>query len=413
MDRSKILIGAYYYDKVLYDDAHMKELAEAGIQFIVGVPADEELLSLCEKYNVKIIATSNFPLWWGGTGETGGTYCQKMTLPMMDEIASKYRHHPAVWGDYPVDEPNSKDFDHINLVLKHYGELLPGLLPFINLHPYYEDVRCTQWLGNPYREYLQLYLDKIENDYIAFDIYPFTNDLYFTTYLYGLDIITAACRRDSRDMWVIIQSGAWKPEEILKEYQIRWQYALALAYGAKVIMHASYSPGWWNETTSCVDKSGNKNNTYEYVKTVNGELFALSDQFMRYRNTGVVPSGNIEGTVPAFQDQLREQQRINRELYGFGGIPASWQIRCESALLCGCFTDGSGGDALMLVNMKDPKDEHASADIQLSFDGQTADFYIKGKKTFVMNTDGFYRLHLDSCDAAFVAINKREEQNIL
>jgi hypothetical protein len=404
MDRSKLLIGAYYYDKALYDDAHMKELADAGIEFIVGVPADGELLGLCEKYGIKIIATSNFPLWWGGTGETGGTYCEKLTLPMMDEIAAKYLHHPAIWGDYPVDEPNSKDFGHINKVLKHYTELLPGYLPFINLHPYYEDVRCTQWLGNPYREYLQLYLDKIENDYIAFDIYPFTNDLYFTTYLYGLDIISDACRRGGRDMWVIIQSGAWKKEHILAEYQIRWQYALALAYGTRVIMHASYSPGWWDENTSCVNKAGDKNITYDYVRTVNGELHALSDIFMRYRNIGVHPCGNPDGTVAPFAEQLREQARINRELYAFDAPPAAKGITSDSALLCGCFKDSAGGEAYMLVNMKDPNDETAAADIGLDFGGREAEFYIRGVRTDISKQGSAYNLRLESCDAAFIIL---------
>ncbi|MDD4772243.1 MAG: hypothetical protein PHZ09_01370 [Eubacteriales bacterium] len=406
MDRSKLLIGAYYYDKCLYDDARMKELADAGIQFIVGVPADDELLDLCEKYNIKIITTSHFPLWWGGTGETGGTYHEKMTIPMMDQIAASYKHHPAIWGDYPVDEPNSKDYDHIGRVLDHYSELLPGRLPFINLHPYYEDVRCTKWLGNPYREYLQLYLDKINNDYIAFDIYPFSNKMYFDTYLYGLDIIADACRRSNRDMWVIIQSGAWKSDQILKEHQIRWQCALALAYGTRVIMHASYSPGWWDETTSCVNKSGTKNVTYDYVKTVNEELHSLSDIFMRYKNAGVYPCGNPDGTDAAIAEQLRELERINRELYAFDGIPASKGIVSDNAaLLCGCFTDDNGGEALMLVNMKGPNDETSSSDVDLSFDGRTADFYIKGKKTDVSAENGVYKLRLESGGAAFIKIN--------
>lgn len=405
MDRSKLLIGAYYYDKALYDDKHMKELADAGIEFIVGVPADEELLLLCEKYHIKIVTTSNFPLWWGGTGETGGTYHEKMTLSMMDEIADKYKHHPAIWGDYPVDEPNSKDFDHIGMVLNHYSKLLPGKLPFINLHPYYEDVRCTQWLGNPYREYLQLYLDKIQNDYIAFDIYPFSHELYVTTYLYGMDIIADACRRSGRDMWVIIQSGAWKPENIFKEYQIRWQCAVALAYGARVIMHASYSPGWWDETTSCVDKKGDKNVTFDYVKTVNKEMHLLSDRFMRYRNTGVLPCGNSDRTVSATSEQLHEQARINRELYSFEGNTVSRGISSDSALLCGCFTDGNGGEAVMLVNMKNPYDENADADVECSFNGRTADFYIRGQKTCIPKDNGTYKLRLKSCDASFILVH--------
>ena len=142
-----------------------------------------------------------------------------------------------------------------------------------------------------YKEHIDKYVELIDNDYICFDSYPFTGP--FDGYLENLDIVGAACRTSGRDMWVIIQTGAWKADAILAEFQIRWQAYLCLAYGTKIIMHASYSPGWWNESTSCVNKAGEQNVTYGYVQKVNAELHALSDVFMQYDNIGVYPCGNI------------------------------------------------------------------------------------------------------------------------
>lgn len=399
MDRSKLLIGAYYFDSQIWDDEHVKALADSGIEFLVGVPADEKLLSLCEKYGIGIIATSNFPLWWGGTGETGGTYCNAMPLEKVDEISAGYKRHPAIWGDYPIDEPNDKDFVHMGKVIARYGEKLPGLLPFINLHPYYEDVRCTAWLGAPYRTYLNEYLEYIPNDYIAFDIYPYSNrEVYTPTYLYGLDINADACRRGGRDLWVIIQSGAWKAEDILDEYQIRLQCNVALTYGARVIMHASWSPGWWNETTSCVNKAGEPNVTAGYVKAVNREMRKFSDVFMKYRNLGVTSVGDIDKAGKDMAPQLHEIRRINSEIYGWKEFDVCEKISVEGALLCGCFENENGGRAVMLTNVTDidSNSHEAEAVVTPGFD---CDIYIRGEK--IPQTDSFV---LRSGDAAFIEI---------
>lgn len=403
-DRSELLIGAYFFDPCCWDDLHTKQLADAGIQFLVGVPADPKLLALCEKYDIGIIASGIFPGWWGGTGESGGTYCNQMPLEKVDEIAAGYKYHPALWGDYPIDEPNNKDFEHMGKVIARYSEKLPGQLPFINLHPYYEDVRCTQWLGAPYREYMRQYIQFIPNDYIAFDIYPFSNrEVYTPTYLYGLDIVGDACRRNRRDMWVIIQTGAWKEEDILAEFQIRLQCLTALAYGTKVIMHASWSPGWWNPSTSCVDKEGNTNVTAGYTATVDAELRALSDTFMRYHNLGVVPAGNVDAATPEFAAQLHEQGRINRELYGWSTPEKAAAIQSDGALLCGCFDDGKGGEAYMAVNFTDVFSPDASAKVTLPYD---ADIYIRGKKTAFPFVGGTLSFELPSGDGAFIIPKK-------
>ena len=398
MDRSKLIIGAYYFDKSLWDDEHIKQVADAGIQFLVGVPAEQPLLDLCEKYGIKIIATSTFPCWWGGTGETGGTYCKSMPFEKFDEIAENYKRHPAIWGDYPIDEPNDKDFDYMGRIISRYCEKLPGLLPFINLHPYYEDIRCTAWLGAPYRKYLAEYLGYIPNDYVAFDIYPYSNrQVYTPTFLYGFDINADACRRAGRDLWVIVQAGAWKPEDMLDEYQLRLQVNIALTYGARCIMYASWSKGWWNETTACVNTAGERNPMSYYVENVNKELRAISDVYMRYRNFCVTSVGNIDIAGADVAPQLHEIRRINAELYGRKEFDICDKIRTDGALLCGCFEDGKGGRAVMLTNIGNIDSPDADASVSLGFDGE---IYINGSR---INGNEFI---LRSGDAAFVIVKK-------
>ncbi len=405
MDRNKLLIGAYYFDKCNWDDFHVKCLSDANIDFLVAVSADAELLDLMKKYGIGVIATSNFELWWGGTGETGGTYCEKMPLELVDSIAASYKRHEALWGDYPVDEPNSKDFVHIGKVLNRYHEKLPGLLPFINLHPWYHDELCTAWLGNPYREYVQLYLEHIPNDYIALDIYPYSNlEVYTPNYLYGLEIISEACRVSNRDMWVIIQSGAWKKEDLLSEFQIRLQCMVALAFGARVIMHASWSPGWWEESTSCVDKQGQTNITQNYVRNVNEELKALGDTYMQYRSKGVFPIENASGSDSKMNAQLAELSRLNRELYKRSTPEEVTNVSStNAALLCGYFENEKEEKALMIVNMRDIFDENAEADVKINYKGKI-DLWINGKLTYENKESETFIFNLPSGSGAFVIL---------
>ena len=41
MDRSKLLIGAYSFNKSIHDEAHVREAKERGIDFVLGVHATD------------------------------------------------------------------------------------------------------------------------------------------------------------------------------------------------------------------------------------------------------------------------------------------------------------------------------------------------------------------------------------
>lgn len=406
MDRNRLLVGAYYLTANLHDDPHVKEVADAGIDFLVAVDAKTNLLDLCAKHGVGVIAHARFPSWWGGDGKNAGKYGETLPLDKLDAALAKCGRHPALWGDYPVDEPNAHDFAHVNAVAKRYEAKFPGQLAFVNLYPIYANTapsgiapelqKAPSQLGTAsYQEHIDRYVREVDTDYICFDSYPFTGP--FAGYLENLDIVGKACRASGRDLWVIIQSGAWKPENVLGEFQIRWQACLCLAYGANVIMHASYSPGWWNETTSCVNKAGEKNATYGYVQHVNAELHALSDVFMRYQSLGVYPCGNIAGAGTKMVKQLEAQRTRNGDALGRAERRLLEGIETDGAAVAGLFRrrDG-GGYAVMLVNAQDPWDAHAAINVDLKLKGSV---YVKGCKTALGP-----HLKLDSGEGVFITV---------
>ena len=160
-------VGLFYFDKASWSDEGVKQAVDIGTDFLVATESLKPLVSLCEKYKLGIISTSNFKLWWGGMGDTAGTYKDHTPLEKLDEIKKSYPESPAVWGDYPVDEPNCKDFEHVNKVIKRYREVFPGKMPFINLHPAQAVKLRNESGGNPlgnptYNEYVDDYVREID-----------------------------------------------------------------------------------------------------------------------------------------------------------------------------------------------------------------------------------------------------------
>lgn len=417
MDRDRIITGVFYYDGSLKNEKDIKNLAGCGADVVVATSAEKEFLDLCEKNGIGVITNSTFPLWWGGTGENAGKYADSFALEKLESEKARpeIMNHPALWGDYPCDEPHSADFGHLGKVVGKYSELYPEKLCFVNLYPIYantaprgevmttEENLFTQLGNHSYSEHVGDYVDKVETDYICFDNYPFTGP--FGSYLENMDIVSSACRRDFRDMWIIIQSGAWTEDKILSEFQIRWQCAAALAYGAEMIVHASYSPGWWHEKTSMVDKNGNFNPTYGYVKKINAELKEFSPVFKDYSNICVLPAGNISASCPEIRAQLEAQAERNDF---FEGIEDIKDIRSDGALLAGYFEKYNGdGRAVLLVNTTNPFDADAAAETEIEVqDKKLVSVYIDGHETVHLSREGKVKFSLTSGSFAFVAVRK-------
>ena len=359
-------VGLFYFTKDLHTDEGVKQAAETNADFFVAVESSEQFLNLCEKYNMGIISTSNIQMWWGGDGDNAGGYANQLPVEKLDEIKKVYPNSSALWGDYPVDEPNSKDFKHIDKIIKRYKELFPGKLPFINLYPNYASIpkntgeEVVSQLGNmSYSEHIDQYVREIDLPYICFDYYPFTGVNVFATYLENLDVVAKACKKSDKDMWVIIQTGAWKAEDILEAYQLDWQVYLCLAYGTKSIIHASYSKGWWDETTSCVNLKGEKNPTYEYAKNINDMLHSpLGSEFLNYKYIYTGVCGDINSADSRVKSQLERQNNFEKP----SDLP-DIKITSDKAVVVGYFKKGENY-AIMAVNSHNPFDSSIKANVK-------------------------------------------------
>lgn len=377
--RDRFLIGAYFYDDTLYEDKYMKDASDMGIDFLVQTGAEKKFLDLCEKYGIGVLATKILPRWWGSDGSNAGGYEKTMSNEVMLNAKSTYPDSSALWGDYLVDEPSSKYFDGITRVVKEYEKIFPGQFPYINLYPNYASVaqntkeQAISQLGNAtYAEHIDEYLKKVDLDYLCFDYYPFqgSNCGTFDMYLENLDIAAKACRKSGRDLWLIIQTGAWLTTQNLKEFQLRWQAFLSLAYGSTVIMHATYCKGWWTEETGCVNSDGSKNPVYYYAKRLNADLHALGERLFLYRSTGITVHGDIENAHPRLASQLMRQKNSPDH-----GIISNISITADGAVLAGHFTNkDSGTPAVLIVNMKDAFDENAKVCGTVTLGEKTFDF---------------------------------------
>lgn len=415
MDRDQIITGVFYYDNTLKNEKDIKNLKESNTDVVVATSAEKEFLDLCKENGIEVIANSDFPLWWGSFGENAGKFKNGGLVKKLEDGDRDILSHPALWGDYVCDEPQTADFEYLNKVMKKYSKLYPENLCFANLYPTYGNMapngkyeptpeKLKLHLGSEsYEEHIRSYTENVDSDYICFDNYPFTGP--FESYLLNMDIVADACRKDFRDMWVIIQAGAWTEDAILTEAQIRLQCNVAMAYGADMIIHASYSPGWWNEKTSMVDKAGNLNPTYKYVQKVNGEIKEFSPTLKNYSAVCVVPAGKIHAACPAMKAQLIEQAKRNDYFEGSDNITA---IRSADALLAGYFEKFNGdGSAVMIVNVTDPFNAEHVAEVEVDVpQHKLCCVFMDGKETVHLTSDRTIKLSIPTGSAAFVTVRK-------
>ena len=90
-----------------------------------------------------------------------------------------------------------------------------------------------------------------------------------------------ACRKTGKDLWIVLQVNSFDPEKWITENQLRFQAYSAMAFGARTILWACYTAGWWHNHV--LDKDGEKTSQYQRLQRVNREIRTLAEDYMRYR----------------------------------------------------------------------------------------------------------------------------------
>jgi len=354
-DRKKLLIGTYCLRDYAFSEAHVRMLADAGINYICSAPADRNLLDRCEKYGIGIFASGVLPGWWGGDGDRAGQLAGTVPVSSYEKAAEAFDDHPAIWGLDMGDEPSALDFPHYGKLFEAMARLFPDHFPYLNLYPNYasvpenDDGQTRSQLGTrTYQEHIDRYAEGIDADYICYDHYMYA--LNVTGAYENLRVVANKCRETGRDMWIVLQVNSNRPEEWITLPQLRHQAYTALAFGAKAINWACWTAGWWNNQV--LDDQGRPTEQYGKLCIMNRELHALSERYMKYQNVSTHFLG-FEGS-----ESLEKVNQAAEKTLSAGSF-RDVKVGDGCAAVVGYMQDGMGGEALMIADGTDPLDLNA------------------------------------------------------
>ena len=309
---SKLTIGAYYLAPYASTEAHVRDLAQCGIDVVMNMRNDRAALDLLAAHGVGAVVSGIVPGWFGGDGGNAGTMSEKNPLEKYSIAAEKFEDHPAIVGIDAGDEPSSLDFEHYGKAIEAIGRLFPGKYAYLNIYPSYA-VKGSNTPGeiaaqlgtDRYQEYIERYVQAVNTPYICFDYYLYSADL---PGLYeSLSTVSGACRKHGRDMWMVLQVNSNQPDVFVGGNQLQFQANCALAFGARTIIWACYCAGWWYNHV--LDKQGNKTQQYDKLKKVNASLHRIGEIYMRYRHAdtyflGDFTAAELSGTGKTAVDAL-------------------------------------------------------------------------------------------------------------
>lgn len=402
MDRARLNIGAYFLAPYARDERHVREVAECGIDFIVCMDPDRPALDRMHRYGIGAIVTQVLPGWWGGDGDNAGKMEETNPISGYEAAAAAFEDHPAIWGIDAGDEPSALDFPYYGRVMDLVERSFPHQFAYLNLYPNYASVavntanETVNQLGTAtYAEHIDQYCQHVGTDYICYDFYMYSASVEGA--YENLRIVSEACLRTGRSMWIVLQVNSSREAEWITENQLRFQAYSALAFGAENIIWGCYTAGWWYNQV--LDENGEKTQQYDKLKAVNAELRTLGGAYMGYRRVSTHFVGFQDDPV---MDKVRQAPVSALNTGIFSGL----REEKGGSLLVGQMVSraGDGSYALMVCNAADPLDTAAStAYVRFKADGRQIRIITgAGEITPQRQADGSYRFPLPSCAGALV-----------
>jgi Beta-galactosidase len=215
-----------------------------------------------------------------------------------EEVARRFREHPALAGYYLRDEPPASDFEKLGKWAARISAVDAEHPCYINLFPNYA---TPGQLGTAtYQEYLDSFIAKVVSaKFISFDHYPVVGDSLRPEWYENLELVSAAARKAEKPFWAFALAVAHDPYPIATIEHLRLQVFSNLAYGAQGIQYFTYwtsKSDVWNFHKAPIGVDGKKTAVYERVRQVNQEIKNLSPVFrnakvLRLGHTGTPPSG--------------------------------------------------------------------------------------------------------------------------
>lgn len=202
--------------------------------------------------------------------------------------------HPALYGYYLKDEPETWDLPELGVWVKEIQEIDNDHPCYINLYPNWA------WQIEKYTENLAAYIRQVPVPFISFDQYPIVEikgapSILRPGWYRNLEEISTAAKEAGLPFWAFAM--AWSHDlDSIHHYpvptlpELRLQQFSNLAYGAQALQYFTFK--------GAVDDHG-KTPVYELLRTLNREIQHLAGVFLGAKVISVGHTGNVpEGARP-------------------------------------------------------------------------------------------------------------------
>ena len=266
--------------------------------------------------------------------------------PAVQKLVTQTAQHPAVFGYYLRDEPNSRMFPALARYAAAFRQAAPQARCYINLFPNYAS---SSQLGNAtYEEHLEQFITTVRPSFVSYDHYALMEDGSLRDgYFRNLEAVRSAALTHDLPFWNIVLANAHFTYAEPTAAGLCFQAYTTMAYGGRGISYFTYiCPATGNYRLAPVDQFGHKTPTWDMLRNVNLQIHALAPTLVKLKSVGVVHHPDVPTGCRGL-----DQSRHVAELSGSGRF------------VLGEFEGAQGEAYVMVVN----KDLHQSTDFGIRF----------------------------------------------
>ncbi len=277
------------WNSVPNDPAVLKKMHEAGIT-IAGFAAPGTL-DACQAAGLKAIVSDPRTSDYDWT-KVDAAQARQRVASLVKEVGI----HPALYGYYLRDEPNTAMFPGLGQVASLLRELSPGKWPYINLFPDYAEP--GQLGATNYEEYLERFVATCQPALMSYDNYSLMDDgSVRENYWSNLEAVHAACQKHKIEFWNIVLAVAHFNYREPMAADFRFQAYTTLAYGGRGISYFTYfAPQVGNYRMAPIDQFGNPTANWAHLQNVNLQIQKLAPTILQLAcddvyHIGAIPRG--------------------------------------------------------------------------------------------------------------------------
>jgi hypothetical protein len=252
----------------------------------------------------------------------------------VQEVVSKSKDNPALFGYHVVDEPSPALVPTIVRWTKAFQQADPNAIAYVNMLPIHGAADPGKREAD-YQKYLASYLDQAKPKAFSFDYYSMMDDGSIRpTWFDCLEVVRKESIRTGVPFWNVCLACAHFRYAEPSLATLRFQVYSSLAYGAKGIGWFTYTQrDRGNYRDSAIDLFGHRTPTWDMLREVNLQIHRLAPVMSTLKSVDVFHWP----TVPQGCKGLSESRFVS-------------VVRGTGPFAIGEFTDPKGRAVVMIVN---------------------------------------------------------------